>query len=171
MALPAQAYLHQCLQYDMDTGALTWKSRPEYHFKSAHDAAVWNKRYAGKPAIASMTKAGYLQGSLNNKHVKAHRVIYKMLHGWEPEHIDHDDHNRSNNTPDNLKDSDQLRNSQNKSKSSRNASGHTGVRWDRGAWSAQLANKYIGRYPTFELAVSAYETAKEQAGYHSNHGV
>lgn len=171
MKLPSQEYLHECLWYYPITGDLLWKTRPLEHFKCERDWKAWNGRYAGHRALTSVTKQGYLQGSLNNKHVKAHRVIFKMLHGWEPEQIDHDDHNRANNVPDNLLAATAQSNNRNRGISSRNTSGATGVHFAKGKWNVHVGGKYHGRFETFEAANEAAKTERLNSGYHINHGV
>ena len=68
--LPPQAELHELLDYDPLTGILLWRYRPQ-------ELGSWNSRYAGKPALASKNKKGYLYGSLSGSTVRAHRVIWK----------------------------------------------------------------------------------------------
>ena len=144
------------LDYNPLTGELKWKS--------------------GKPAFTSTDKHGYRVGSVMNKQAKAHRVIWKMIYGTEPDQIDHDDRNRSNNRLKNLHAATVVTNQQNTKKSSNNTSGVTGVSFDRvdGKWLAAIGiggkRKTLGRFKDKEDAIKARQDAEKLYGFHPNHG-
>ena len=75
----SQAELNALLEYDPISGSLTFKARP------GTDRATksWNAKHAGKLALNIPFK-GYRRGSLENKELLAHRVIWKMVFGSEP---------------------------------------------------------------------------------------
>lgn len=154
--MPTQTELLALLDYDPLTGELSWKS--------------------GKPAFTATDKHGYRVGSVMNKQAKAHRVIWKMVHGTEPAQIDHEDHNRSNNRLTNLRPATMTINQQNTKKSSNNTSGVTGVSFDRvdGKWLAAIGvngkRKTLGRFKDKEDAIKARKDAEKLYGYHPNHG-
>lgn len=173
MALPSQEYLHECFTYYPSIGALVWNTRPVSHFASVAAANRWNARWAETEAFTTVDSDGYLTGCLNGKGYKAHRIIYKMLYDLEPEQIDHDDHNRQNNRPNNLNAATNQSNLRNQSKRVTNTSGVTGVCFEntKQRWRVQLGNKFLGYFDTFEAAVQARKAAQNQSGYHINHGV
>lgn len=126
LPLPPQSYLQECLTYDETTGRLTWKARPPSHFKDAQLGASWvaniqNSKFAGKPA------KGHLRGSINGQRVYAHRVIWKLVYGTEPDVIDHIDGDPGNNVLTNLRSGTSRDNSRNMRVSKANTSGVTGV--------------------------------------------
>lgn len=171
--LPSQEYLKECLTYYPNTGALVWNIRPTSHFKNEGVANSWNTRWANTEAFTNLDDKGYLTGCIDNKHYKAHRVIWKILYNTEPEQIDHDDRVRSNNAQANLVAANNTLNSRNRSKRSDNSSGVTGVYFEARSqkWVARLNRKFLGYFDTFEAAVQARKAAQNQSGYHINHGV
>lgn len=105
--IPPRSYLASCLSYDAETGSLTWKDRPASHFKNAQAIARWKTMYVGRPALNNLDSDGYLCGSLtyngDKYRYRAHRIIYKIMTGEEPDIIDHADGNPANNAWDNLR--------------------------------------------------------------------
>ena len=95
--LPPQEELEKLLEYDPETGGLTWKERPREMFLEEWHQRKWNTRYAGQPALTSTLKGGYKYGNLFDQKVLAHRVIWKMVTGEDPQDVDHIDGNRWNN--------------------------------------------------------------------------
>lgn len=171
MDLPSKDYLHECLIYYPHTGLLVWRTRPVEHFANVRAWKSWNTKYANNQAFRSIDKDGYYYGCINGKNQKAHRIIFKMLHGWEPTQIDHDDRNKQNNKELNLKAATAEVNSRNQGISKANTSGAVGVYFRYGKWNARLAQKHLGAFNTFEEAVEARKKAQVTAGYHINHGV
>lgn len=174
--LPSQSKLKQLLLYDSVTGFLYWKPRNSSDLLRQKFYDGWNKKYAGKRAFKATNKDGYFQGTILGKSELAHRVIFKMLHGTEPEHIDHANRIKSDNTEKNLLASDSHLNSQNSKKNTNNTSGHTGITWDnsRGCWIAQIKVMYktiaLGRFENFDDALTARLAAEHKHGFNLNHG-
>lgn len=174
--LPSRELLQQVLDYDPDTGALTWKVRPLSLCESEHSCASWNTRFAGKPAMNSVNNKGYMVGTVLGVRASAHRVIWKMMTGDEPDMIDHDDGHRSNNRWLNLKDSSRSENNRNAAKRSDNTSGVTGVSWfaHKSRWAAQISingkNKLLGLFDDKAQAIQARKNAEVNYGFHKNHG-
>ena len=101
--IPSQEYLHECFFYDPDTGLLTWRpDRPESHFARPNVLGLYRSRYAGW-VVKAKTQAGYIVASLDNRKHYAHRIIWKMMTGEEPETIDHIDRDPANNRWANLR--------------------------------------------------------------------
>ena len=117
-------------------------------------------------------KNEYLVGTIDDSIYVTHRIIFKMLHGWEPVEIDHDDRNRQNNRPNNLVASDHVANNKNQKLRSTNTNGCMGVSWQPHAnkWKVKISNKHIGYADTFEEAVAMREQAMIDHNYHPNHG-
>lgn len=179
--LPDYELLHELLDYNPESGELTWKWRDRRHFSSPRSHARWNGRYAGKPAENKYTncvsKYECFRTSIFNKKYIAHRVIWKMVTGQEPPaQIDHIDQNPLNNAWANLRAVDNATNRRNLPMSRFNTSGHTGVHWDKARckWFTQInvdgKRVALGRFKNFSDAVAAVEAAKVKAGYTPQHG-
>ena len=181
-SLPSQDVLRQLLDYDPDTGALTWKARDASFFASAGGrkpstvCATWNTRYAGTAAICSRDKQGYLCGALLNIPAKAHRVIWKWMTGEDPMQVDHCNGKTDDNRWANLRNVDQIGNARNAKLRANNHSGVHGVAWDKRAfkWIAQIGRDgtpvQLGRFDLFWDAVAARQKAEKEMGFHENHG-
>lgn len=172
--LPSPEELRQLLDYDPNTGRLTWRERDVTWFRD--DAKwpadltcrKWNARYAGKEAFTAVS-TGYRVGRLNGRNLLAHRVIWAMETGdWPEDEIDHRDHARGNNRWENLREATDAQNSANKPSHPKNTSGFKGVSWNKNArkWSAELSfgrtKHYLGLFSTADLAAEAYNRAAER---------
>ncbi len=179
-ALPSQEVLRQLLEYDPETGALTWKERSRDWFTSNVQYKIWNKRYAGTPALSHIDAYGYATGAILGANYKAHRVIWMMENGFDPMMIDHINGDRSDNRLANLRSVDERQNGRNQARRKDSSSGVTGVCWGAhvGKWMAYInvggrANRrriHIGVYPDFDDAVAARKAAEKAHGFHANHG-
>jgi hypothetical protein len=110
------------------------------------------------------------------KTLKVHRLVATTFLP-NPKHkkcVDHIDHNRTNNTIDNLRFATNQENNQNASKRKTNTSGYIGVRFHKKKWCAEIRingkKKHIGCFATAEEASKAYqERAKIEFGdFHNN---
>lgn len=174
--LPEQRILQELLRYQPQDGRLFWKERKPAWFEgnarfSPESAAnMWNGRNAGKEAFLKR-KDGYPFGTLLGQSLLAHRVIWKMVHGEDPETIDHINGIPSDNRIENLRSVSQAENNKNKALFKANKSGHAGiVQAQYGMWKVQVGTKYIGCFRDLQAAVDARNLALEGAGYHQNHG-
>lgn len=169
-------YLGECLDYNHDTGILSWKFRPPPHFKNERAFKSWNARFAGKEAFTSEDSLGYKQGSINNHTYRSHRIIWKLVYDTVPEHIDHINGNRTDNRIINLRSVNQQENLKNQKKRVNNTSGVNGVFWNekRNCWISAIRfagkNKHLGCFKNLEDAVDVRKKAEIQYGYHPNHG-
>ncbi len=170
---------------DAATGALTWKAREAKHFSATekqsaeHKAASWNRRLAGRPALAYVDRRyGYLTGALFDRHVSAHRVVYALAHGkWPDGEVDHINGNPADNRPSNLRDVSHRENQRNMKRPRNNTSGTSGVIFDstNGKWVARISangkvNRHVGCFVEKSDAVAARKAAESLHGYHPNHG-
>lgn len=177
--IPSQEHLHARLIYEPDTGLLFWKERPASGFpaktpgRSKSLCDLWNSRYANKPAF-TFIRGGYHVGCFDKENYFAHRIIWKMETGEEPEAVDHIDGVRTNNRFANLRAATILENARNRAIPSNNTSGVMGVYfWTDGKtsyWAALVAPRKTVYCKTFEEAVAARMAAEEAMGFHENHG-
>ncbi|ACL81357.1 putative HNH endonuclease [Sulfitobacter phage EE36phi1] len=169
--LPSRETLLKLLQYDPKTGSLYWKERSE----EFSDHIRFNKRYAGKPAFTCISR-GYQTGTIEGVHYKAVRVIWKMVHGYDPEVIDHIDGNKLNNRISNIRNVTQVENTKNRANYKNNTSGYPGVNWIARLQKWQVTTggakhrKYHGTYASLEEAISVKKQMEKDYGYHQNHG-
>ena len=85
--LPAAEYLFECLHCNAELGELIWKKRPASHFDTEQAHQSWNKTKAGARACNNIFPYRLLY--LDGRQLRAHRVIWKMTNGTEPEVVDH----------------------------------------------------------------------------------
>ena len=172
--LPSQEVLRQLLRYEPETGKLFWKERPEQMFSETvsrsrtHACAHWNSRHAGKEALYGINQ-GYKWGRIFGRPYLAHRVIWKMVHGYDPaEQIDHINGDRSDNRISNLREASALENGKNGGMRRNNSSGYKGVCWverDR-RWAAAITSDgkriSLGHHRCPTAAAVAYRKAAQR---------
>jgi HNH endonuclease/AP2 domain len=163
------ALLRQLIRLDERTGKLFWLARK---FPSS-----WNTRLAGKEAFLADNGNGYKVGTIFNKKYYAHRVAWAVAHGeWPNGHIDHINHDRSDNRIANLRVVTHAENSKNQSLRSSNTSGVTGVSFAKAKskWIASICRNgkqvSLGYFDNLADASHARQLAARNAGYHENHG-
>ena len=126
------------LDYDPDTGSLTWKPRGV----GTRTGRTWDARYAGKEAGTKLTqvKGGaphQIRVLIESKRYGAHRLIWKMMTGEEPPRfIDHKNGNPWDNRWENLAAGDDGRNQRNRSPISRGRPPGVHFVKARGRWLA-----------------------------------
>lgn len=152
--LPTQEELRQLFMLDEATGVLVRRHNPNIPDRM-------NKRCAGKPTGCPNTR-GYLQVGIGQELFLAHRIIWKMVHGTEPERIDHRDMNPNNNRPDNLRAADHSQNLCNRARV-KNKELPKGVFKKRNKFLAKITTRgittYLGTFSTVEEAAAAYAAA------------
>lgn len=172
-----QEIVREFLDYDSETGKLTWRERDRRWFKSARDCKIWNSRLAGKQAFTTLSRDGYFQGKIFDKSYQAHRIIFLYMTGNFPNEIDHINHIRSDNIWMNLRETTSQGNKKNTSQRKDNTTGQTGVYWSNyhQKWRAEIKiNKksiHLGYFDTFESAVTDRKVAELKYGFHENHGI
>ena len=175
--LPSQAYLHECFEYDLETGAFKWKPRPLHHFKGTYGFHIFGSRYAGKPAF-TCADGGYFRGALDGVIFRAHRVIWKLVTGEEPEMVDHVNGNGLDNRFSNLRAANSAKNAHNARLRRDTVSGLKGVSFCRtqNKWMAQIRvntrTKFLGHFLDKHEAHEAYKQAAiKYHGEFANFGV
>lgn len=158
-----QHELLEYINYDEKTGKCTWRKSPS------------NKVKVNDP-VGYVSKDGYMYFGFKGKTLKLHRAIFLMLHGYLPKYVDHDDHDRLNNRPHNLRASSMTQNNRNCSLQKNNKSGTVGVSFSsqRNKWVATIWHKSkiisLGRFQFKEDAIAARKEAEVIYGYNPNHG-
>lgn len=168
--------LRELLEYDPQTGVLSWREPSCSWFKSPGHWRAYKDWVAGRGPFTSEHSAGYLVGNVLSRQMLAHRVAWAVFYGVWPEQIDHINHDKKDNRLTNLRDAPQRENAKNASMREDNTSGVVGVTWSRTRrkWAAQIVVDYktipLGRYTTFAEAVRARKEAEQKYGFHENHG-
>jgi len=144
------------LNYDPDTGIISWK------------AVSGARTKIGMPA-GSKQPNGYLRISVNKNRFLAHRLAWLLYYKeWPLDIIDHIDGNKSNNKIENLRVGTILKNNYNTGITVTNTSGYKGVSWNS-ANNKYIANinvkgkkVYLGMFSTSEEASEAYNKAAKE---------
>lgn len=178
--LPDQATLLKLLRYDPETGKLYWRSRQVEMFSRTSNPAArcagFNSAYADREAFTASHKGYRIGGLLGLTSLRAHRVIWCMVHGYWPDQIDHINQDRSDNRLTNLREVGREENARNARLSARNRSGRIGVYWSprRRQWRAKIRHdgKYVelGFFRDFDEACAARAEAERAYGYSEQHG-
>lgn len=157
--LPSVEYLSECFWYDNESGELYWKERPEDHFPTTLITQSVNYRFAGK--IAGWFKTnGYRYITLDGEDYKAHRLVWKIRYGKDPEgEIDHINGARSDNRYGNLRDCTKSQNQRNARVRGDSTTGYKGVSYKKG----KKSKPYVARIRTPEerIHIGYYHTAEE----------
>jgi hypothetical protein len=127
-------FVRELLDYDPDTGILTWKSRPSI----TNIGKCWNAKWAGKPAGSIRPgRYPYVVINLLSKHYYAHRLAWIIYYGCITDsHIDHIDLDTTNNKINNLRLASNANNLCNSIKPVNNTSGVKGVYRQKTGWVA-----------------------------------
>lgn len=180
--LPDQKLLLKLLRYDPDNGALHWRARTPEMFRAARNKSAdavcftWNVKHAGTLALNGIDAEGYRRGGIAGSLYLAHRIIWKMVTGVDPDFIDHISGCRSENRWSNLRSVSRTDNNRNTARGKSNSSGCSGVSWNReeGKWVARITlgerRAFLGYFTDKGEAIRVRKAAKRQRGFHPNHG-
>jgi hypothetical protein len=169
--LPDVDLLRSLLDYDPQTGVFHWRRRDV----SLPYSRSFNEQFAG--LRAGRLIYGYVIICVKTKEYRAHRIAWKMVHGTEPDIIDHINHDRADNRICNLRSGSRADNQKNCSRYSNNRSGYTGVSWDArsGKWKAALKSEGVthslGLFEDVLDAARARREAEVGFGFHPNNGL
>lgn len=160
----SQDKLKEFLDYDPDTGELTWKKKP-------------SKKVAKNSRAGSLSKDGYRHVIFSGKKYPEHRLIWFYVHGEFPkEQIDHINHKRDDNRLCNLREVTHSENARNRTKNKSSKVQEVGI------WFCKKRQRYIAEITlnqkkvyqrSFENIDDAIQARKEKAkelGFHDNHG-
>jgi hypothetical protein len=177
--LPSAELLRAILRYDKNSGELFWRERPEWTFKEGTPLCVirsWNAQHPHRPAFITLNKKRYWNGYVNGVPYLAHRVIWKIVFGVEPDFIDHINGDPKDNRLSNLRSVDYQNNYKNVGLSTRNTSQIMGIHWHstNKRWTANIRVEgrliHLGSFESKEAAQKARRDAEQLYGYHKNHG-
>lgn len=170
--------IHNLFEYR--EGILYWKARPLEHFKNRNAYAIWNSRRAGKPIIG-LCPYGYIRTSIvinaRTFTYKVHKLVWAIHHGEFPtKPMDHINHDRTDNSIENLRVVTYQENARNRKLPVNNTSGTIGVIWNARAksWAAAIkisgVRCHLGYFKNKNHAIAAREEANIKHGFHKNHG-
>lgn len=169
--------LVELLDVDIATGDITYKSRDMKWFKDEREWKIFHSRFAGRPALKTVSGYGYKCGSLCGHRLAAHRVVWAVANGrWPSGVIDHINGDRLDNRIENLRSVSRAENQRNMKMNKANKSGVTGVWWNqsRRRWVAEIGSgenrKVLGYFREKRKAAEVRRNEERRRGYHENHG-
>lgn len=140
------------------------------------ESGLFLVKSSGRRAFATRHREGYLAGRFMGVLFLAHRVAWAMHHKrWPKRQIDHINGVRDDNRIANLRDVSHIENHRNcRPWNPQKSQCPPGVYKNHGKYSARIkvnyVTHYLGSFATEEQAHAAYLRAKEQHGFHRNHG-
>ena len=156
--LPPLEKLKEYLDYNPDTGILTWIKKPSYTVEVGQEAGSKHSR-------------GYISVSFKGQKYLAHRIAYYMYHGVDPleNFVDHEYGDRTNNKIKYIRLATVSQNAMNLiNLPSDNTSGVIGVSWrkDRKKWVAVIrvdgVLKHLGYFTNKEDAIQARKEGEKK---------
>lgn len=163
MKIPSQTVLCDLFDYNSSTGKLFWKTEKAYKI-NVGDEAGW------------ITDRGYRYVQIDGQTFPVHRIIWVIVHGVEPDEIDHINGKKLDNRIVNLRSVSHTENTKNLTRPLRNTSGFIGVSWHKplNKWRVQTSidgkKKHLGYFDNIVDAVRCKKNSDIKNGYHINHG-
>lgn len=152
------------MSYDRNTGELRWRILPA----TSRSNICFNNRVGGTVA-GTVGRCGYFVVGISKRYYLAHRLIWKMEMGQDPDgFVDHIDGNKTNNKFSNLRPASNSQNIQNSKLRADNSSGVKGVHWDAGhkKWRAVITadgnQVRVGRFDSVSTAKDAIERVRAE---------
>lgn len=156
--MPIADVLRETFTYDPLKGDLRWKIVNPF-YKKARPGDI----------AGSISSQGYWMVRVAGCYYLAHRIIWKMVTGIEPEdQIDHIDNDRLNNRWDNFRQATNGQNRHNTKLAKNNKSGVKGVCWEPShkAWKVYISvdgkQRRLGRYKSIDEAKRVRLAAAER---------
>lgn len=162
--------LFDLLVPDYEAGTLIRKMRKQRDTESTRAYRTWVTRFAGKRADRE-NSIGYMEVSLGNKKLLAHRILWFMRTGEVPIEIDHKNGITTDNSQENLRNVTHDKNLENAKDRINSSTGITGVHYykSRNKWTAHITKhgrtKCLGYFLTIEEAISARLKAEEEVNF------
>ena len=134
-----------------------------------------SNNYVGD-VVGTLKNNGYLSVGFGDKEYLVHRLIWLYVKGYLPDQVDHIDHDRLNNSWDNLREVNNTDNSKNTSVSSNSTTKVNGVSFmkTRNKYRATImVNRkqiHLGLFEDINDAIKARKDADIKYGFHANHG-
>lgn len=172
--LPSRGRLNEAFRYCDATGRLYWRARRWEDFDCGKRdprvvCKIWNAKYAGREALNSVNGKGYRHGQFDRKTRLAHRVIWKLVIGTEPNIIDHINGDTLDNRICNLRSVTHAVNSRNSRQPENSKNLYAGISKCHNRWRAQIgrdgARTHLGMFATFAEALAARQAAESSLGY------
>lgn len=141
---------------DFDGTWLRWKAKSPWH-EAGDIAGGYNTRgYYRVKMTVGLNKITFL----------CHRIIYFMHHGVLPDILDHIDRDKSNNSIDNLRPSNNSQNNRNRRFNKKSKTGMTGVSRDNQKYRARICIdnklKHLGTFICPVMASAAYISKRNE---------
>ena len=136
--------------------------------------SLGSSRAGGVVGVGSNQK--YKRCVVDGVHYLIHRVIWKLLKGYDAIEIDHINGSHTDNRIENMREVTHLVNSQNLPIKVNNTSGVSGVNWHKvsNKWNSRISVNGVriclGLFDSFGEAVKVRKDAEKKYGYHENHG-
>jgi hypothetical protein len=144
--LPPSELLNELLEYNPDTGILTWIGKRRYTNTAVGQEAGY------------IDSKGYRRVSIFGKKYRSHRLIWKMVYGEDPDEnkvIDHVNRVRDDNRICNLRVVSVLDNNRNAKVRKPGATGISNITWHKQekVYRVRVKRKHIGQSKTLEGAI------------------
>jgi hypothetical protein len=170
-----QELVKSLFDYQLDNGALAWRSRPVDHFKTWHAYLGWNKKYPGQEAL-TLDGKGYRVVTVFGKRYLVHRLIWLYVYGDQPKILDHINGIKTDNRINNLREVTTQTNNMNRKIAKNNTSGVVGVYFNKKSniWCAQMkfdgVTYHLGSSNNFDEAVKMRKAEQDRLGFSKRHG-
>ena len=160
-----QDFLREVLDYNPESGWLTWKSKK------------YSKRVKRGARAGMLKNTGYRVIKVFGVSYQEHHLIWFWVNGvWATDQIDHINQERSDNRIANLRQVTKAENARNRGLLDSNTSGYQGIWFDysKGKWKAEITldgrKIYQKHFNDIEEAAEAREAKLLEFGFHINHG-